>query len=108
MTYRLHKLALLSDWHYRKLYIEISSRGYRRSEPEGAPREVSQVLHKVFNALREEGVSKHDVAAALNVHAEDVNELVFGLALTALEGDGRRAGALGRRPELKVVASKGG
>jgi Zn-dependent peptidase ImmA (M78 family) len=23
MTYRLHQLDLLSEWHYRKLYIEI-------------------------------------------------------------------------------------
>jgi Zn-dependent peptidase ImmA (M78 family) len=106
LTYRLHKLGLLSDWHYRKLYIEISARGYRKSEPNGAPREVSQVLHKVFNALREENVTKHDVAAALNVNAEDVDELVFGLALTALEGSGRRNATSGRRPKLAVVASK--
>jgi Zn-dependent peptidase ImmA (M78 family) len=108
LTYRLHKLGLLSDWHYRKLYIEISSRGYRKSEPNGGPREVSQVLHKVFSALREERVTKHDVAAALHVHAEDVDELVFGLALTALQGDGGRAAALGRRPKLTIVASKEG
>jgi Zn-dependent peptidase ImmA (M78 family)/DNA-binding XRE family transcriptional regulator len=103
LTYRLHKLGLLSDWHYRKLYIEISSRGYRKSEPNRAPREVSQVLHKVFNALREEGVTKHDVAAALHVHPEDVNELVFGLALTALEGDGRVAATARPRPRFTVV-----
>lgn len=105
LTYRLHKLELLSDWHYRKLYIEISSRGYRKSEPNGAPREVSQVLHKVFHALREERVTKHDVAAALHVHAEDIDELVFGLALTALDG-GRAVGGGGRRPKLSVVASR--
>jgi Zn-dependent peptidase ImmA (M78 family)/DNA-binding XRE family transcriptional regulator len=104
LTFRLHKLGLLSDWHYRKLYIEISSRGYRKSEPDGGPREVSQVLHKVFNALREEGVAKQDVANALHVDAEDINELVFGLALTALSGNGRRGSAVGR-PKLTVVAS---
>lgn len=106
MTYRLHKLGLLSDWHYRKLYIEISSRGYRRSEPDGGPREVSQVLQKVFNALREEGVTKYDIAAALHVHPEDVDELVFGLALTAREGDGQGCNPLKRRPRLTVVSSK--
>jgi Zn-dependent peptidase ImmA (M78 family) len=105
LTYRLHKLGLLTDWHYRKLYIEISSRGYRKSEPDGTPREVSQVLHKVFNALREERVTKHDVATALHVHAEDIDELVFGLALTALEG-GRAGAGVGRRPKLSVVASR--
>lgn len=107
ITYRLHKLGLLSDWHYRKLYIEISSRGYRKSEPNGGPREVSQVLQKVFVALREEGVSKHDIAAALRVHAEDIDELVFGLALTGLEGFGRStASGPRRRPNLAVVSSR--
>ena len=52
MTYRLHKLDLLSEWHYRKLYIEISSRGFRKSEPDGGPREISQVLQKVFRIYR--------------------------------------------------------
>jgi Zn-dependent peptidase ImmA (M78 family) len=108
LTYRLHKLGLLTDWHYRKLYIEISSRGYRNSEPDGGPREVSQVLQKVFNALREEGMTKHDVATALHVDPEDVNELVFGLALTALQGEGRSGPAQRRRPKLTVVASKEG
>jgi Zn-dependent peptidase ImmA (M78 family)/DNA-binding XRE family transcriptional regulator len=106
ITYRLHKLGLLSEWHYRKLYIEISSRGYRRAEPEGGPREVSQVLPKVFTALRDEGVTKHEVAAALNVHAEDIDELVFGLALTGLDGPGRLSGPLRRRPDLTIVSSR--
>jgi Zn-dependent peptidase ImmA (M78 family)/DNA-binding XRE family transcriptional regulator len=105
LTYRLHKLELLTDWHYRKLYIEISSRGYRKSEPDSAPREVSQVLHKVFTALREEKVNKHDIASALHVHAEDIDELVFGLALTALAG-GRSTAGTGQRPKLSVVASR--
>lgn len=107
ITYRLHKLGLLSDWHYRKLYIEISSRGYRKAEPDGGPREVSQVLQKVFSALREEGMSKHNIAASLNVHTEDVDELVFGLALTSLDGSGHSSASSQRqRPNLTVVSSR--
>jgi hypothetical protein len=87
-----------TEWHYRKLYIEISSCGYRKAEPDGGPPEVSQVLQKVFTALREEGVTKHEIAAGLNVHAEDVDELVFGPALTGLDGSGRPSGPQRRRP----------
>ena len=94
VTYRLHKLGLLSDWHYRKLYIEISKRGYRKAEPHGAQREASQVLHKVFSVLRVDGVTKHAIAEDLKIHPQDINELVFGLALTALEG----AANVGSRP----------
>jgi len=40
----------------------------------------------VFAALRKEGVSKEEVAEALRVHPKDIDELVFGLALTSLNG----------------------
>jgi Zn-dependent peptidase ImmA (M78 family) len=106
MTYRLHKLDLLSEWHYRKLYIEISSRGYRKKEPDGGPREVSQVLQKVFAALRAEGVSKEEIAEALRVHPTDIDELVFGLALTSLDGIPRRNVRSRPRPSLTLVSSK--
>jgi Zn-dependent peptidase ImmA (M78 family)/DNA-binding XRE family transcriptional regulator len=103
ITYRLHKLGLLSDWHYRKLYIDISSRGYRTTEPDGCPREVSQVLRKVFSALRNEGVSKEDVAESLSVHPTDLDDLVFGLALTSLDGASRQKDLTRPRPPLRLV-----
>jgi len=107
MTYRLHKLGLLSDWHYRKLYIEISKRGFRKAEPDGGPREISQVLQKVFAALRADGVTKRTVADVLHVHPKDLDELVFGLALTGLDGSAPRDATVGRLPpRLTVVSSK--
>jgi hypothetical protein len=45
-------------------YIEISKRGYRKAEPEGGPRETSQVLHKVFAALRAEGITQQVIASS--------------------------------------------
>ena len=106
MTYRLNKLDLLSEWHYRKLYVEISSRGYRKKEPEGASREVSQVLQKVFSALRAEGVSKQEIAEALRVHPTDIDELVFGLALISLDGIELRSDGSRSRPSLTLLSSK--
>jgi Zn-dependent peptidase ImmA (M78 family) len=106
LAYRLHTLDALSDWHYRSLCIEISSRGYRKHEPEEAPRESSQILAKVFSALRTEKVSKDDIARELNVYVEEINQLVFGLALTAVNGassTGRLSGHT--RPKLNVVSS---
>ena len=40
LAYRLHAVGVLSEWHYRQIYIEISKRGYRTREPEEAPRET--------------------------------------------------------------------
>ena len=106
ITRRLHKLGLLSDWHYRTLYIDLSSRGYRKKEPEGAPRETSQVLQKVFSALRAEGVSKQDIADELRIHPTDIDELVFGLALTCLDGIDPKSKVSRSRPSLTLLSSK--
>ncbi len=56
LTYRSHSVGLLSDWQYRSLCIEMSRNGERIREPVPLPnRETSQVLQKVFSALREDG-----------------------------------------------------
>lgn len=106
LTYRLHDVALVSDWHYRNLCIEIAKRGYRKREPNEAPRETSQILSKIFTALREEGITKIDIASALNVYVEELDQLVFGLALTGLSSRSRglTTSAI-RRPLLRIVNS---
>jgi Zn-dependent peptidase ImmA (M78 family)/DNA-binding XRE family transcriptional regulator len=103
LTHRLHTLGILSDWHYRTLCIEMTQRGYRRAEPEGLPRETSQVLAKVFAALREEGVTKGDVARQLCLDVTEVDSLVFGLVLTQLPGSGGGRRQSSSPVKLRVV-----
>lgn len=103
LAYRLHDVGLVSDWHYRNLCIEIAQRGYRKQEPREAPRETSQVLAKVFAALREDGTTKADIAAALSVHVEEIDQLVFGLALTSMSSTSPNAPSEARRPDLRVI-----
>lgn len=103
LAYRLHDVRLVSDWHYRNLCIEIAQRGYRKQEPREAPRETSQVLAKVFAALREDGTTKADIAAALSVHVEEIDQLVFGLALTSMSSAHPSAPSEARRPDLRVI-----
>jgi len=108
LAYRLHDVNLVTDWHYRMLCIEIAKRGYRKKEPNEAPHETSQVLAKIFAALRDDGVSRADIAAALAVHVEEIDQLVFGLALTALtSASGTRVASNRPRPNLRVVGSGG-
>ena len=86
LAYRAHKLGKLTDRHYRGICIDLNRRG-RANEPAPIPnRETSQVLQKVFVALREDGLSKADVAAELHLYQHDIDELVFGLVLTAVDG----------------------
>jgi Zn-dependent peptidase ImmA (M78 family) len=104
LNYRLHALGLTTDWTYRTLCIQIAQAGYRTSEPETINHEKSLVLEKVFTALREEGVSKMDVARQLAIDPEEINELTFGLMLNALKG-GRGIGAAPKvsRASLRLV-----
>ena len=106
LTYRLHAVGVLSDWHYQSLFVELSSRGFRKREPNECQRESSQVLQKVFTAMRSESISKGDIATELCVPAQDLDELVFGLALTGISGGGIKS-VKGPAPQLRLVESGG-
>jgi Zn-dependent peptidase ImmA (M78 family) len=104
LAYRLHDVGLASDWHYRSLCIEIAQRRYRKTEPNEAPRETSQMLAKIFAALRTEGITKQNIAAALNVHTDELDQLVFGLALTSLNSrNNASVSSAPKRPQLRLV-----
>ena len=105
LIHRLHKLELLTEWHYRSLCIEAAGLGYRTREPNETARESSQLLAKVLTALREDGVGRGEVAKALSVHQSELESLVFGLVPTAVEGDGAQRPGGRRRSEeaLRLV-----
>lgn len=88
MNRRLHDVGVTTDWQYRSVCIDIATSGYRREEPNEAPRETSQVLQKVFHALRAEGVTRDDVARELCITADELEDLVFGLVMRSVGGVG--------------------
>lgn len=85
LAYRMHRLEIISDWHYRELFKQLAKLGYRKEEPETMPHETSQVLQKVFVALRNEGLGKSDIASEIHVNKEEINQLVFGLILNSVK-----------------------
>ncbi|GGL98825.1 transcriptional regulator [Streptomyces fumigatiscleroticus] len=101
LTYRLHSLGKISDWQYRQTVIELGRLGYRDGEPDGGSRESSMLLQKVFGFLREQGTMPRHVAAELNSSLSELNSWVFGLIVTAQEGEGEVT--TGKRPRLQVV-----
>lgn len=105
LNYRLHSLGLTSDWTYRTLCIQLAQEGYRTAEPDGVPHEKSIILEKVFSALRDDGLTKADVAEQLAITSEEINELTFGLMLNVLKGGAVSRPSKGKtaRPHLELV-----
>ncbi len=87
MNHRLHELNLLSDWHYTGLCIELNKRGYKVSEPDGAPRETSLVLPKLFASLyQEDGLTRSRIAEELGLSVTELESLLFSLVMTGMSG----------------------
>lgn len=80
LIYRLHKIGVLSPWQYRMFCIQASDLGYRTAEPFGISREQSVVWQKVLTTLWKERVTKKEIADALHVPAQEIENLLFGLA----------------------------
>lgn len=79
LAYRLHKIGAMTDWKYRDLCIEISTRGYHREEPHPIDRERSVVWEKVLRALWAEKTTQAHIARDLCLPEEEVNGLIFGV-----------------------------
>ncbi|HCY83948.1 MAG TPA: XRE family transcriptional regulator [Desulfobacteraceae bacterium] len=87
---RMKDLSILSEWNYRTLNMELSSLGYRKKEPNPIKqRERSKLIPMIFELLREDGVTKYDVARELGVYIKDLDELFFNLTLTEIKGSGQ-------------------
>jgi Predicted Zn peptidase len=91
LVHRLRSVGLLTEWEYRTLWIDISTRGFRATEPSGIPRETSQVLAKVFSALRQEGVPRSTVAKDLCITMADLDALIFMLTVSGIRGGSPRS-----------------
>jgi Zn-dependent peptidase ImmA (M78 family) len=102
LNYRMHSVGMLSDWQYRTLCIDIATRG-RENEPEEIPRELSQVLPAVFAALYQDGVSRSDVARELAIPQSELEQLMFGLTMTGIDGGRQQATGTPMSRKLKLV-----
>jgi Zn-dependent peptidase ImmA (M78 family)/DNA-binding XRE family transcriptional regulator len=86
-TRRLKDLSLITEWQYRSFCVGLSKRGYRKKEPSPIlQRETSKLLPMLFQALRNEGITKHNIAKDLNIYTKDIDVLIFNLTLLPLPG----------------------
>ena len=89
LAYRFHSLKVLSDWHYRTIYIELSKRGFTKQEPDPVPHETSQLLAKAFASLSDDNITRQQVAKDLCIDTSELDDLLLGLAFGRIDG-GRR------------------
>jgi Zn-dependent peptidase ImmA (M78 family)/transcriptional regulator with XRE-family HTH domain len=88
LTFRVHRLGIVSDWTYSTLARQLSSAGFRSSEPGSdlAP-ESSSLLTQLMDDLRSQGKGFLDVARVLDIRAQDVRDLMLGLVTFGLPGE---------------------
>lgn len=88
-NYRLRELGLISDGKCTSNYVEMSRRGWLKTEPGGIAREQSSVLQDIINDLLGRGTTKTKIAAELMVPPSEIEALLFGLAnMTTIDGAG--------------------
>jgi hypothetical protein len=88
--------------------IELSSKGYRKHEPSPiTQRESSKLLPMVFRALKDDGISRDDIAKDLNVFVSDIDSLLFNLAMVGVNGGKSSSAELTKNKNLsKIVRVK--
>jgi Zn-dependent peptidase ImmA (M78 family) len=97
MVERLWRLKHVSEWSRRQWIIELTNRGYRTSEPDGIPPDRSKFFAQLFHLMREDGYSLRKVAAELNLRSKYLDDCVFGLSISSVDGEaeGSRSRRLG-------------
>ena len=102
LAYRMNQLGLFSEWAYRNVCIQIAKSGYRTSEPSPMRAEVSQLLRKVFDFLRAEGITRSVMARQLSLAQEDIDNLTFGLTLSNVSSNDACKDAAPARPSTST------
>ena len=59
--------------------MELNKRGYNKTEPLPMERETSVVLKKVFDMLKEEHMTIHDIANELGLTTKEINSMIFNM-----------------------------
>jgi len=92
---RMRDLSLLTEWHYRTLTIELSKRGFMKNEPNAiSQRETSKLLPLIFQTLRQEGITKDDIARDLGLFIDDIDAVIFNLTMVGLSGGATKSSAI--------------
>lgn len=82
LTYRLHKIGLITDWQYRSFNIQLRT-DYGNNEPDSMERETSTLWKMVLSDLWEQGLTRANIADELDIPHGELENLLFGLTNSA-------------------------
>ncbi|NHN89450.1 ImmA/IrrE family metallo-endopeptidase [Acetobacter sp. LMG 1627] len=82
LTYRLHKIGLITDWQYRTFNIQLRS-AFKNSEPDSMARETSTLWKMVLEDLWGQKLTRADIAKELNIPHGELENLLFGLTASS-------------------------
>ena len=81
LAYRLRQLGIVSEWKYRDLAIELSTKGYNKNEPLPIERERSVIWQKVLTQLWADKTTQLHISKELKLPEEEINGLIFGVVV---------------------------
>jgi hypothetical protein len=64
--------------------MELSRRGFRRSEPGGITHESSLLLSKIMRSLRRKGLGTSQLAAQIGVSVDELSSYLLGLVVMSV------------------------
>lgn len=105
---RIHDLKLTTEWQNRSLNIELSKRGYRKSEPNSSfeenERETSLLLKKTLNYIYQNHMSGSAISDKLGIPLDELSNLTFNhpLFMTVVNG-GNQTSPSKKNNFLRVV-----
>lgn len=103
MVKRLHQLGLINDWQYRGWMVDLSERGFRKSEPDGLQVERSAFIPAILKIAREDGLRVAKIADTLGIPRAEIESLLMGFAISSIDGDGVGASLSSDRAALRAL-----
>jgi Zn-dependent peptidase ImmA (M78 family)/transcriptional regulator with XRE-family HTH domain len=98
---RASTLGISSDWQYRSLAVEMSSLGYRTSEPGGLEAEMPTAVTSLVNQLLQQGHDLDELASATYLHTDEFVRLYLSRPIKPGRGLPSRSAASTTREAAK-------
>lgn len=80
LLYRLKEVGLMTYYNFNRLFVELSSLGYRTNEPATVPFERSQVWQQILADSLARTRSFEGLANELSIPSAELSKLLVGLA----------------------------